>query len=433
MASTRKLPFQHMTSANWQNLGLAALSIFYVIQIGFDLFWHNTCGHLAIDYCAFWSAGRAANLNGYPAIYHLDLLRQIQLSIFPKLPNLASFQVSPIAYLPVFIIPFQLLSDLNPLPGYFLWSMINLIILGYYLRFFIQRIVGHSLQIRLLGMVLFSLPVYWNFFNGQYNVWLVICVGEFIRAEMSDRSFKAGLWLGGLLIKPQVLILIILALSLQRAAKALAGLATSSFAILGVSWLMIGKAGFQGLIELWLGFSGGLPTNDVEIMMNWRMLGLHLGSALSPIMGWILIGLGLTATLLATIYIWHRPLNLASHSFVIAILGLMAATCLFAWHSHIHMAMIIIPPMIYLKSRNQLPDKILNYWVFLPAGVYAGVFLLASLITANVLPTNLNAFLNFLRGASEFGINIYLLIWVVRFFRLQDMQPHSKKLQAAYS
>lgn len=421
MSSIRNLPFQKLTSTGWQNLALAGISVFYLFQIGFDLFWHNTCGHLAIDFCAFWSAGHVANVDGYPAIYNLDLLRQIQLNLFPNLLNLSNFNLSPVAYLPVFIIPFQWLAYIDPLPGYFIWTMINLIILVVYLRFLYQKMIGRPLPIRLLVLFIICLPVYWNLFNGQVEVWLLICIGEFMRATLSGKPFKAGLWLGGLLIKPQVLILIVLALLFQRAGKILTGFITSSVVILGVSWFMIGLNGFQHLIDLWLGFSNGLPTNDVEIMMNWRMVGLHLSFLTSPTVGWIVIGLGLTATLLAVIYIWDRQIEPGSGSFVIASLGLLAATNLFAWHSHIHMAMILIPPLIYLKGQNLLPDKLLNYWVYLPAAIYIGVFLIASLIATAVLPATLNGALNFLRGASEFGLNIYLLIWTMLYFRDQKI------------
>jgi hypothetical protein len=241
-----------------------------------------------------------------------------------------------------------------------------------------------------------------------------------MRANLSGRSFKAGLWLGGMLMKPQILILIVLVLLFQRAVMVLAGFVTTSLTILGASWLMVGGIGFQRLIEIWLGFSNGLPTNDVAIMMNWRMLGLHLSAITFPVIGWIVIGLGSISTLFATFYIWQRQIDFHSKSFVVALFGLLAATCLFAWHSHIHMAMILVPPIIYLKEQNQLPDDILNTWVFLPAGVYTGVFILAALMSVNIMPVSLNGALNFLRGASEFGLNIYILIWALNFFRKQN-------------
>jgi hypothetical protein len=414
MASPRKLPFKHMTPIGWQNLALAALLIFYLIQISFDLFWHTTCGHLAIDYCAFWSAGKVVNTNGYSAVYNLQLLGEVQKTILPRLTA-----TSPTPFLPIFIPPFQLLALLDIFSSFWIWTILNLIVIISYLYYLSRQWTDKPLSVRFILMIAISLPVFINIFTGQINAWLMICVGEFMRAILAGKTYKAGIWLGGLLLKPQTLLLIIPFLAIQRAYKVLAGWVISSSVLMGISFALVGFNGLQKLLDLWIGFVGGLPTNDVEIMMNWRMLGLHLSALASPLIGWVVVGLGSIATLLACIYLWRSSIDFHSKSFVFAFLGIMAATCLFAWHSHIHMAMILIPPLVYLKGQNQLSDKILNYWVFLPAGVYAGVFVLASLMEATILPTSLNWALNFLRGGSEFTLNIYLLIWAIGYFRKQ--------------
>jgi hypothetical protein len=417
MTMKRNTPFINLSSTGWLNLAAAGLLVFYLIQISLDLFWHDMCGHLAIDYCAFWSAGRIANTNGFSAIYNLDLLRQIQLNIFPRLTA-----TTPVPLLPIFIIPFQLLALLNVQTSYWIWTLLNLVVYFLYLTFISIHWTNRPISRRLFLLISLSLPVFVNLFTGQINVFLMVCIGEFIRMSLTGKSFKAGIWLSGLLLKPQSLILIIPFLILQRSYKTLAGWAASSTILLGISFTLIGFNGLQKLAGLWLGYVGGLPTNDVEIMMNWRMVGLHLSSVSSPELGWIAIGLGLTATLIAVTTIWDRPIDEASSTFVFAVLGILAATNIFAWHSHVHMAMILIPPIIYLIGINHFPDKIFNYWVFLPAGVYAGVFALAAFITVNLLPASLNEFINFLRGVSEFGLNIYLLGWVVLFFRKQNKQ-----------
>ena len=66
MNKKHRRPFQSMTSKNWQNLALAAALAFSIILIGFFLMITNIqdidfCGHLAFDYCAFWSGGRIIN------------------------------------------------------------------------------------------------------------------------------------------------------------------------------------------------------------------------------------------------------------------------------------------------------------------------------------------------------------------------------------
>jgi hypothetical protein len=52
--------------------------------------------------------------------------------------------------------------------------------------------------------------------------------------------------------------------------------------------------------------------------------------------------------------------------------------------------------------------------VAVPAAAYVLVYLLASLIKLSVLPSELAISLNFLRGASEFGLNAWILAVAVK-------------------
>jgi hypothetical protein len=267
-------------------------------------------------------------------------------------------------------------------------------------------------------MVLLSLPVFSNLFVGQVNFWLSICVGEFIRASVTAKPFRAGLWLGGLLLKPQFLILIGLALLIQQSKKILAGLATSSLAIVIISFAMIGTDGFLSLIKLWLGFASGIPTNDVEIMMNWRMIGLNLSTYIGSPVSWTIAVVGIATTIVAFIYIWRYFVDTTSSSYVIALLGTFAATGVIAWHAHVHSATIIIPPLIYiLHKKIGFPEKAFLAWVFVPPALRFLVLVLATLIQAKILPNNMTNSLNFLTSVSVFALNIYLLAWVTKYFQ----------------
>ncbi len=434
MKTSSRRPFQNMTSENWQNLALTGLAVFFLLQIGLDIIWGNTCGHLGTDYCAFWSAGYLANSDGYMTVYNLKILGQTQLSNFPKFGDISTFAVSPIAYLPIFILPFQLLALLTPISSFWIWTIINLIAFIFYLRFFIKSTTNLRLSMRLLAMLCLSLPVYWNFLDGQVNVWLMICVGEFMRAAMSDQPLRAGLWLGGLLLKPQTLILIGIALLLRRSVRILIGLAASSTILIGSSLALLGPVGFWEMLQIWLGFTKGMPTNDVDSMMNWRMLGFHLSNWISPLVGWAVAGIGMLLTTLVVLYLWRKPIDSHSPSFTIALLGTLAATGVVAWHSHIHMAMFLIPPLIFLyQTKIELPKNFLEYWVLLPSMAYFIVYILASLIKANVLPSNLITSITFIRGASEFGMNLFLVGWAVVCLRQSTRLKSGENLQQQYT
>lgn len=421
-----KIPFQNMSPTAWINLALVALFTFYALQIALDIVWGNICGHLGTDYCAFWSAGWIANTRGYIDVYNLQILRQIQLGNFPKFGDISTFAVSPIAYLPIFLLPFQILARLDPHTSFWIWTLINLLAFVLYLYYFSRSTTQLSLPTRWLIMFGLCLPTYWNFLDGQINVWLMICIGEFLRAVLADRPVRAGLWLGGLLLKPQALILIGLAVLLQRRYRMLAGLAAASAALVGASLAMLGPSGFMDMLRIWLGFTQGMPTNDVDSMMNWRMLGYHLSNWTSPLVGWPAAGLGMVLTIIASLYLWRRHLDFHSEAFLVALTGTLAGTGAVAWHSHIHMAMFLIPILLYLYQKKiRVPKNLLEIWVLAPALAYFIVYVLASLIKANVLPSDWNRSITFIRGASELVMNLYLLGWaVVRLRQIDPATPH---------
>ena len=147
-----------------------------------------------------------------------------------------------------------------------------------YLRFFIKDLTSKQVQPRFMVLIVISYPVFLNFFWGRINVWLAICVGEFMRMAIKGKPFVSGLWLAGLLMKnPQSLVLILPVLLLQRSWKKLVGFAAGTIAVLVISLGLSGIQGVRALFDLWLKYAAAIPTNAPENMVNWRMLGIQLG------------------------------------------------------------------------------------------------------------------------------------------------------------
>ncbi len=413
------IPFTSFTREGLQNLLLISLAVFYIAQFELDILSQNMCGQLAIDYCSFWSAAKTANEQGYAGVYDLKNLEELQRKIFPsRYANDGEFATVPTPYLPVFILPFQVLSFLGPYLGYWVWSILNLAIFIYYLQFFSKHTTNERLSWRLLLMLLLSLPVFLNFYYGQVNTWLTICVGEYTRAAMTGKPFRAGLWLGGLLIKPQYLILIGIALLIQRATKILMGLGVSSLAIIGASFLMAETNGFVAIFHLWLGYTDNLPATGPDVMMNWRMISVNLSPYLGAVTGRTIALTGMAITTLGILFIWRRSVKPTSSLYVIAILGTFAATGAVAWHSHISSAMILIPLLVYLSQpQKHLSTRILSVWIFAPPLFRFVAFILAILIQTQTVSSDLISLVNLLIAIFPFGLNIYLLGWAVAYFR----------------
>jgi hypothetical protein len=402
----------------WVNLGLAGLLLFYVLQILLDVLWGNTCGHLGTDFCAFWSAGKAANAYGYARVYDLALLSRIQLANFPAFGDPAAFAVSPFAYLPIFVLPFQLLAVLPPGAAFWLWTALNAIAFWAYLAFLYRKLLGSRLPTRLFILLALSLPAYWNLLDGQVNVWLMIFLGEFLRHALAGQPFKAGLWLTGLLLKPQSLALLAVLALVRLPRRILAGLISGLVAMGALSTALLGPTGAMGMLHVWLGFSRGMPTNDVDSMMNWRMIGFHISNWTSPPIGWGVAAFGMAATIIGVVALWKRGVDLKSPSGSAVLLGTLAATTLVAWHSHIHMAMILVPAfLLAMRSRLVVGTGEIEIWSVLPALAYVLVFLLAAVIRFGVLPQAWTGSITALRGGAEFAVNIWLLMLALRFVR----------------
>jgi hypothetical protein len=411
----RRLPFQGLSIKGWTNLAIAGLIAFYLAQVLLDVARGNVFGNLAIDFASFWSAGHIANRYGYGAVYDLDLMAQVQVQLMPAgITTTTPFHVMPTAYLPVFLLPFQLLALLPPSVAAGVWFLVNLMGCTLYLRTFALRLAGHGTGHRLILMLMVSAPAFLNFFIGQTNLWLMICIGEFLLTAITGKAFRSGNWLAGLLLKPQCLILIVPWLLLQRWWKTTLGMMAAGAVIIGCSWALAGTDALVRLVQLWLGYVGGLPSSDPQLMMNWRMIGIYLGQLVGPQLGWAVAILGLAASFLAALYLCRTRFDASSPRFPVAFLGIIASTTVVAWHSHVHMAMILIPPLAYLflKDPELFKDK-LDWWVFLPATVSFLKLMLAALMRAGVLSDSVIPLLDFLAGIGLLGVNMVLLGWTV--------------------
>ncbi len=359
-----------MTRENWINLAIAATITFYAIQIGIFIFEGTICKDYAFDYCLYWSGGNVSNKYSFKEVYDIELVRKIQLEIIPFDPGQSdNFAGSPVGYFPIFLLPFTALSIFDLPFSYLLWSILNLIGLILYLRFFTKKLFGDPLPNRLLLIFMLSLPVFLNFREGQVNILLLICVGEFLRMLLSKKPFIAGLWLGGLLLKFVLLILIIPFLLIQKEKKALLGFFTSSFIIFLASICLVGIEGMLALKNLFLGYVSGSPFNNVSVMINWRMVGWHITTISSSTLGWGITIIGTLITAGLTFFFFRNWEEEDPIKTTIILLGIFAATCVVSWHAHLHMSIILIPPIAYLMMKYRFNINLVTAWVFIPVFV----------------------------------------------------------------
>lgn len=275
-----------------------------------------------------------------------------------------------------------------------------------YLYFFLHKLTGQKGINRKQATLLISLtliyPVFINFIVGQVEVFLVICCGEFVRHSLKKRSLMAGIWLGGLLIKPQILILVIPALLLMKNWKVFAGFLASAISLLLLSTMLSGLNSLQNLILMWSTYIPRNSSNSPFAMANWRMLAENINIWTGSSFGWIPAGAGMLFTLIIWFLLCKNRYEFGSGQWIANFLALLVASCAFTWHSHIHMGMVIIPFLIYLMIFE--PMRRINFLVDLtvfafPAFLMLGYIASLVLIVLKIPPVeNLDFFLSGLTG-----------------------------------
>jgi hypothetical protein len=398
------------------NLLLTAILTFYLILVGTSLRQNDICGYLGTDYCAFWTGGQVMNEYTTAAIYDMDVLGEAQeIHFLQTAGGLQESHVVPLPYLPIFMVPFRALALLDIPYSYFAWTAISLVALVLYLRFFIKDLTGEPLSNMILLLALASLPVFLNLKNGQLNIWLCICTGEYLRALFHSKPMKAGAWLGGLLLKPQLLIFILPLMLFRKSFKALAGFIASALVIGLISFGLVGTEGFLGLANLLLDSAQGGASSYPQYMINWRMVGLHVASLTSQNFGWIVI---IAGSILTTFFVFRfflkRKQNPNPEQNAIWFFGVLAATLVVTWHSHGAMAVVLIPPMLYLLMKEQMDKKLFLGWVVIPVLFYFILYLVYALISGGGVGSNALVYLSLFEGLPGFIYTLIFLAWSIR-------------------
>ena len=408
---------------NWKIPILIVTAFIYLLLIYSLVVNGSYFSNYGRDYFAYWSAGIIADQKGYSEIYDLNNLRSVQTQELKSLGVSAktydsSTRILPVAYFSFFVLPFQILSRIDLVYGYWLWTILNLIILIGYLVFFLRRILPESGAIenvlKLLIPILISYPVFINIIMGQAEVLLLVCAGEFIRNAFRKKSILSGLWLGGLLVKPQLLILIIPIILIMRNWKVLMGFVASSGMILVTSFMLSGSAGIKALINLWIGYTGGIATGAPEAMINWRMVGLNLNNLLNTSLGWVITGLGMLLTILAVYFLIKQIPPFGSPSWVITMLGVFSATLAITWHAHQHIAMVLIPFLVYASQYKLLPEKILFLWSIVTPIVWSGMAI-GVVFTRNFMNMNILDYVGMVVAFSGFALNLVIIFSTMQF------------------
>lgn len=417
--------FSNYSFENWKNLSLFAVFFIYLILFGSWVWKGSFTVSYGWDYLAFWSVGKIADERGFSEIYDLDNLRWYQLREVKTLglfsgTNDSAYLPIPAPLLSLFVVPFKFLSKLEPRSSYWIWTLINLMVLIGYMVTFLRKINPQlktaASNRRVLIPVLLSFTVFNNIVNGQVEVFTLVCAGEFIRNSLNKKPFLSGVWLGGLLLKPQLLILIIPYLLILRYWKVVLGFITSSGIIFLSSLFLSGVNGMKEMITLWTRYSTGIASNNPEFMINWRMVGVTLTKYLNLSCGWIIAGSGMILTLVFLYFlIKHNP-PYGSPQWILSVMGVFSATLALTWHSHYYLVMVLIPFFIFALAYELLPQKLIFFWTVVTPFVMFGIMIF-SLFLLFLAKINVYRYEWMLIGISGFIVNLVIYFYIIKFSR----------------
>jgi hypothetical protein len=356
--------------------------------------------YAGVDFRLQYATGMIIRQKGVAAIYDYATQSQYQLPLYQSFsvdtPASMDFWPLPLPYLAVFCAPMLMWSFFPPMPGFLVSCLINFLGPLVYGWFFLKRSGMRPKLIHYL-YILASVPFFFNLIFGQVNLWLLVCAGEAYLAFQRQKPIQSGLWLAGLLLKPQLLLLLIPYFILKRQGRVLLGFLGGSVTVGFLSIALAGQAAITGplnTIRSW-------PTVLGDSGMNLLTLKGNLDQSFPNILGTVIVISLTLITVFLSLYPWFK--GGAFHQSISSPLlfaSLLAAACTIAPHANIYMALPLIPFLLLSKENQGIPEWIRCIWFCLPSVS----FLLLSGIHVGVAHT--------LMGTMLLIMNLFIVIWV---------------------
>lgn len=327
---------------------------------------------LGTDYGLFHAAADTFRANGPGTVYDLDMLGRYLAPMHSYYdPAMILFKVYPVPYPPIFTLVVMPFSMLPPVAGWLLWMLVNAGLCAY-----VARDIAKNAAVNVWSAVptaLLSIPVMVGLLVGQPVGFLLLFFYKAYRALQRGDDLQSGMWIGLLLIKPQLAVGLLFVLLWKRRWRALAGaaltrgtIAISSFAILGVDGLIAFYRTVLGHASGPPGFGSTIVATD---MISWHGLVSVLGYGM-PESQAIALTLLLTVITLAILpVIWRGEWQPRGDRFALQMLATGIVTMLVGYDMHVHGATLLVVPAMILVTRREGP------WI-VPVVVNLSLFML---------------------------------------------------------
>lgn len=304
------------------------------------------------DFSCFYSAGKMVVTGNGSSLYNYEAQKQAQLPFFVSLPGLKR-SVLPFVFIPFILVIFAPLALLSYAHALTLWYVVNVVLL-LSVPFLLRRKLGlTSGQLSLAVFVsAFFLPSSISLAQGQPTIVVLVLFTLILLALDKGSDLSAGCLLALTIFKPQFALPLLLAFVITKKWRAIAGFASTSLALFGVS---VGLVGWKTTLSYPAAVAAftRLPANKggeygPEGMSNLRgmflfFLNRHLSA--ETIHALILVSsLLMLAVVLALVHA-HRP-RISQLDFSLLII----VTVLASYHAYTHDLVLLLIPIFIVAN-----------------------------------------------------------------------------------
>jgi Glycosyltransferase family 87 len=302
------------------------------------------------DFSTFYAAGITVREHLGPEMYD----EATQYRIEQRFSSGVTIRQGALPYIhpPFEALLFVPLTALSYVWAYLLWDLIGLVALGLSVRFLRDRIplLQQASTTFWLLASLAVFPVFIGFLQGQDSM-LVLLVLVMVYLSLSRRAdFRAGCWIGLGLFRFHLMLPLILLLLWQRRGRAIAGLASVSVLVIGLSAL---AAGWQSTVRyplhVWrLEKVMGVHGTVIPLQLaNLRGLLTWLAPFLSKLTSDAILLVVSLMLLLFTALAWQIS---RADTFDLGFAFTMIVTVLISYHTMPYDLVILILPLILLGN-----------------------------------------------------------------------------------
>ena len=339
-----------VSSRRWLlSAGIAINVVFWIIRVAVEWSALGMFYVVGVDWSRFWGAARAFVVAGPSSGYDLNAIAHFMqpfLLYYSDDISSVALKVGPAPYPPIFLALFAPFTIPPPQIGFLLWTIANLLLAIPVAR----SLAGYfplDQRRSVTTLLLLFFPFVMALFVGQMVIILLFAFWKAYGALERGDDFRAGIWLGLLVIKPQYAVVLLAVLLFKRRFWAIGGSVVTGFAVLLSSLLVGGVAGIVAYVRMILvdypNYSGGLAI-DPQSMISWRALVLNLIPNVGKIEGLVLTALLSIVSLAMLAVIWRGAWNPRSPRFANQMFATMIVTLLVAYHSQVHGAVLLMVP-----------------------------------------------------------------------------------------